>query len=310
MNIKVRYLIQILIIIIILFVLDFICHKNEYYEDKKIVLKNWWSNDDKKSIDIFSKLFSDKFDNYDKIEIYSIFGNETIRKNNNTLYIQFSGESNYKDPTLFNVNFIPATEYVNNNIILPYAYYHVIHMNIDINYFLQKRQLGINKNNFCLFSVSNGGCNERNNFFHKLSNYKKVDSCGKAMNNLGYNCPGGQGDIEYGHFISNYKFMICFENKSQPNYFTEKLINAYYYGTIPIYWGCSTINKYVNMDSILYLKDDFTEDDVDRLIDEIKILDNNDELYRNKYESVFFKDGLLPDEFNFDKIKEKINSMC
>jgi hypothetical protein len=64
------------------------------------------------------------------------------------------------------------------------------------------------------------------------------------------------------------------------------------------------------MDSILYLKDDFTEDDVDRLIDEIKILDNNDELYKNKYESIFFKDGQLPDEFNFDKIKEKINSMC
>ena len=310
MNIKIRYLIQILLIILILFVLDFICHKNEYYEDNKIVLKHWWTNDDKRSIDIFFKLFSDKIDNYDKIEIYSVFGNETINKDNNKLYIQFSGESNYKDPTLFNINFIPATEHVNNNIILPYAYYHTILMNIDINYFLHKRQLDINKNNFCLFSISNGSCNERNNFFYKLSNYKNVDSCGKAMNNLGYNCPGGHEDVEYGHFISNYKFMICFENKSQPNYFTEKLINAYYYGTIPIYWGCPTINKYVNMDSILYLKDDFTEDDVDRLIDEIKILDNNDELYRNKYESVFFKDGLLPDEFNFDKIKEKINSMC
>ena len=39
--------------------------------------------------------------------------------------------------------------------------------------------------------------------------------------------------------------MICFENTSKPNYFTEKLVNAYYSGSIPIYWGDPNISKYI-----------------------------------------------------------------
>jgi len=51
-------------------------------------------------------------------------------------------------------------------------------------------------------------------------------------------------------------FIICFENECKKNYFTEKLINAYYNKTIPIYWECSNIDHYINVDSILYLKPD------------------------------------------------------
>jgi hypothetical protein len=102
--------------------------------------------------------------------------------------------------------------------------------------------------------------------------------------------------------------MICFENTSMPNYFTEKLTNAYLGGTIPIYWGCSNISDYVNMDDILYLKPDFTETDVEKLIDEITYLDTHPDAYRAKYESVFFKDGKLPDAFNLDKIREKVDA--
>ena len=34
-----------------------------------------------------------------------------------------------------------------------------------------------------------------------------------------------------------YKYMLCFENDLFPGYVTEKLIDAYLCGTIPIYWG-------------------------------------------------------------------------
>jgi hypothetical protein len=102
--------------------------------------------------------------------------------------------------------------------------------------------------------------------------------------------------------------MICFENKSQPNYFTEKLINAYYNNTIPIYWGCPNIGDYINMSSILYLKPDFTDQDVTNLMNEIIYLDTNPTAYKSKYDSIFFKNGILPDEFNIIKIQEKINT--
>jgi hypothetical protein len=119
--------------------------------------------------------------------------------------------------------------------------------------------------------------------------------------------PGNHGSKEFHNFISNYKFMICFENVSRPNYFTEKLINAYYNGTIPIYWGCPNIGDYINLDSILYLKPNFTENDVIELIDTVKFLDNNPEEYKKKYESVFFKNGVLPHGFDIDKLRNKVN---
>jgi len=173
---------------------------------------------------------------------------------------------------------------------------------------LTKRTLNKEKEKFCLFAVSNPNCSQRNDFFSALSKYKPVDSCGSVMNNVGA-CPPGFTAPEYYHFISNYKFMICFENTSQPNYFTEKLTNAYYGGTIPIYWGCKNISDYVNMDAILYLKSDFTENDFNQLIKQIEYLDNHPDAYREKYETTFFKDGQLPDAFNIDKIREKVVAM-
>ena len=38
-------------------------------------------------------------------------------------------------------------------------------------------------------------------------------------------------------------------------------------------------------------------------------LDNNPDEYKKKYESIFFKNEQLPDEFNTEKIKEKINNV-
>jgi hypothetical protein len=63
------------------------------------------------------------------------------------------------------------------------------------------------------------------------------------------------------------------------------------------------------MSSILYLKPDFTDKDLTNLINEIIYLDTNPTAYKSKYESIFFKNGILPDEFNMIKIQEKINNI-
>ena len=42
---------------------------------------------------------------------------------------------------------------------------------------------------FCNFVASNGNCKERNDFVTELSKYKKVDSGGRWMNNIGYAVP-------------------------------------------------------------------------------------------------------------------------
>jgi GR25 family glycosyltransferase involved in LPS biosynthesis len=139
-----------------------------------------------------------------------------------------------------------------------------------------------------------------------------VDSCGRLFRNIDPpidRSNTGHQSQEYFDFIGKYKFMICFENKSQPYYLTEKLINAYHSGTIPIYWGCPNTHDFVNLDAILYLKPDYTESDVSELIQEIVRLDQDDDAYRAKFESIFFK--TLPDEFDLVKMKEKIqHTLC
>jgi len=280
----------------------------ENMTNKKVELINWWGNHDN-SQQIFDNLFEDFQNRYDKIKIYSVFHNPNIVKKDNELIIQYSGENYYKDPSLFDINFIPTDNLNSNVIVFTHAYFHILNMNLNIQKLLNKRIYNNSKTNFCLFAVSNGSCKERNDMFTELSKYKRVDSCGKFMNNMKESCPGNHESQEYFDFISKYKFMICFENTSQPNYFTEKLINAYYYGSIPIYWGCSNLRDYVNMDSLLYLPKDYSENQRVELIEKIKFLDNNDDAYRKMYEQCFFKNGELPDEFNIEKIKEKISKV-
>src|SRR3989475_11313963 len=82
------------------------------------------------------------------------------------------------------------------------------------------------KTHFCSFIASNTRhprtTRKRNDFFHRLSRYKKVDAGGRAFNNIGYRVPGGPwGKIE---FLKRYKFNIAFENASLPGYTTEKIV--------------------------------------------------------------------------------------
>ena len=45
---------------------------------------------------------------------------------------------------------------------------------------------------------------------------------------------------------SQYRFVLAMENTCSYGYITEKIINAFYSGAIPIYWGSSNINDFFN----------------------------------------------------------------
>jgi len=304
--------ILIAIILIALLVLTF-TNKKEPFSDNFITLKSWWS-DDENSKRTFSELFDipEIRQKYKSIHVYCTFGDVPTEMEDGILYAQFTGESNYGDPSKFHVNFvpIPSSDNSHKNIVdLPYGAYYIFAEKKDISKFIKPRPI-LDKQKFCLFSVSNDRCKERNDFFNSLSKYKQVDSCGKHMNNMGSTCPGGWGSEEYCQFLSKYKFMICFENESKGCYFTEKLLNAYMCNTIPIYWGCPNMEDYnINMDSIFYLKPNFTDTDVEQLINDIKQHDQNDELYLKKYNQPLFKNGIIPDSFDKEKLKEKIKRL-
>ena len=128
---------------------------------------------------------------------------------------------------------------------------------------------------FCSFVVSNGtGADPiRTEFFRKLSRYKKIDSGGMFMNNIG----GAVKDKM--SFIKNYKFNIAFENSSYPGYTTEKVMEPLAAWCVPIYWGNCRVGEDFNIDAMVVVRN---HDDVDRAIDEIVRLDKDDDAYLAK----------------------------
>lgn len=78
------------------------------------------------------------------------------------------------------------------------------------------------------------------------------------------------------NFLKNYKFTIAFENTKGNGYTTEKLTDAFMACSIPIYWGNPLVTREFNPKAFINCND---FDSFDSVIEYIKLLDNNDELY-------------------------------
>lgn len=53
--------------------------------------------------------------------------------------------------------------------------------------------------------------------------------------------------------IAPYRYTLAMENHSQNDYFTEKIVDAYLAGCMPIYYGCPNISDYFPENSYYYL---------------------------------------------------------
>ena len=68
--------------------------------------------------------------------------------------------------------------------------------------------------------------------------------------------------------FDKYKFHLCIENCKMENYFTEKIIDCFLTKTVPIYFGCTNINKYFNVNGIICINN-MTLDEIIDLINNI-----------------------------------------
>jgi len=100
------------------------------------------------------------------------------------------------------------------------------------------------KKKFCCIVVSNPHAKKRIRFFESLNKVKRVDSGGRAFNNIGG--PIGKSFEDKIEFLKQYKFVIAFENSSFNGYTTEKILEPLLTNCIPIYWGNPSIEKDFN----------------------------------------------------------------
>ena len=71
-------------------------------------------------------------------------------------------------------------------------------------------------------------------------------------------------------FQRQYRFSIAYENSRDPGYVTEKIVDAFAAGTVPIYWGDPLIKQEFNPDSFV-CADDYPDNAA--LIDAIEAID-------------------------------------
>ena len=96
---------------------------------------------------------------------------------------------------------------------------------------------------------------------------------------------------ELNDFLKNYKFTIAAENSSFPGYTTEKIIHPLSVGSIPIYWGSTTVGEDFNEKAFINLNNFSSTKEAVELIKEI---DNDDILYKEILNEPIFKKNEFP----------------
>lgn len=91
-------------------------------------------------------------------------------------------------------------------------------------------------------------------------------------------------------FQQKHKFSIAFENTSYCGYCTEKIVEAFAAGTIPIYWGDPRVAEDFNENAFVNCHNYETLDDI---VARVKEIDENDKLCLSMLNEsiVKYKDG-------------------
>jgi hypothetical protein len=158
------------------------------------------------------------------------------------------------------------------------------------------------KTKFCGFlaGYANNKTRMRNDFFHKLCQYKKVDSAGGALNNMGYQVPPGfAAKLE---FLRPYKFNLAFENASIPGYTTEKLFEAMQARAMPIYWGNPDVGREFNSGSFLNY---FNFPSEEAFIEKIIELDRDDAKYLEYLRQPYFHNNQPNQFFSHERLLDQ-----
>ena len=231
---------------------------------------------------LFHSVYSFNYLNYDCIRI--LYTAENIRPN--------FFESDYA----FSFDYPEKTE---RHLRFPYYGWRVdpelvVKRNVDIDAIVAE------KTKFCNMVVSNASARERIAFFHKLSRYKKVDSGGRYLNNVG----GPVADKIA--FIRQYKFTLAFENTSYPGYTTEKITEPMVVNSLPIYWGNPLVGKDFNTKSIINIHD---YSSFDTAIEEIIRIDQDEELYRSYLGQPYFHNNVINDFVKKDNILDRLTEI-
>jgi len=136
-----------------------------------------------------------------------------------------------------------------------------------------------NKNKLVSIIASGKNWTIGHNLRHEsISKFRdKMDVYGRGYNPIYYKLTA----------LKDYMFSLTIENAKKDYWFTEKLNDCFLTGTVPIYWGCPSIDNFFNIDGMIIFD---KIEDLPRILEDLSI---------DKYLSM--KNAI---EENFEKAKE------
>lgn len=99
--------------------------------------------------------------------------------------------------------------------------------------------------------------------------------------------------------LKDYYFSVAMENGSYSTYYTEKIMDCFATGTIPIYYGSPDISEYFNKDGIIFLDDSF---DMSKITS--KYYYSKQDAIKDNYERCLKQ--LTADDYIYEKISELV----
>lgn len=262
-----------------------------------LYVNNFWNGfinkTDPVHIDIFQKVFntsislSSSIDDSD-ILLESIMSNASMVSYKKWKYtFLFSGESHYSyqgDTSKLHLYScilgftVSHNNYVECPLFIPYTY-----CNPGI---LARISHIPNKQVCSIISHPNGAT--RNKFITALETRVDISHGGKYRNNIGGPIQGTYNSDNVLNFYKSHKFSICMENSKEDYYITEKIINGFKAGIVPIYWGSPNVTNYFHQGRFLELKSD-SDADIDAMINTISSI-SDDEYMKMLNTPIFIKD--------------------
>lgn len=244
---------------------------------------------------------------YPDLLIENVFSKDENIDGRTSKIITISGESyksNRSDKAIFNL--ISLKPNSRKDIWFPYICWKLDRE--KINKLIYKKFKKINERENFLIYLASKCIHKRDNFF-KLINIKQkgCHAGGGCCNNIKLKNDKGRSQFTRNEdLFMNYKFVLCMENKSFPGYITEKILNAYLGGAIPIYWGdTKTVEYFFNPKSFINVNN-FKSDE--ECVDYIIELSKNPKKMLEMQQMNIFKDGKIPDMFlYFEKDSKFMN---
>lgn len=110
----------------------------------------------------------------------------------------------------------------------------------------QWRELALNKTAMCSLIASAKRDSTGHKLRHRVADWARGTGADIEVMGRGYTTFDSKADG-----LAPFRYSVVIENVRETNYFSEKLVDAVLCNTVPIYWGCPNLDRFIDPTGII-----------------------------------------------------------